>query len=99
MNPAWIVGCACAVFFCCTVLQASAAEHEAARAFSKQQRDRKLPPALEGVPLERLSSGALRLLDQNGDLIQWPGATRTSANALATDPSIVAGLDPRVGAN
>jgi len=49
-----------------------------------------------GFPIDRLSSGALVLLDQNGNLVQWPNARRPKISA---DPSITAGLDPRVGPN
>src|SRR5258708_32032963 len=38
-----------------------------------------------GFPVDRLSSGALVLLDQNGDLVQWPNARRPKISA---DPSI-----------
>ena len=41
--------------------------------------------------LERLSSGAIRSLDENGNLVDW-----SSANAIAA-PAVA--LDPRVGAN
>lgn len=60
-----------------------------------------MPRALENVPAERLSSGALRLLNRGGDLVQWPNATNktSAADAVASDPSVVAGLDPRVGVN
>ena len=46
------------------------------------------------LPLERLSCGGLMLLN-HGDLVQWP----STLNRKSTDPSIVAGLDPRVGLN
>src|SRR5882724_674554 len=49
-----------------------------------------------GLPVERLTSGALMLLDQNGSLVQWPNARRPKISA---DLSITAGLDPRVGPN
>ncbi|PWU08476.1 MAG: hypothetical protein C5B50_29485 [Verrucomicrobia bacterium] len=56
----------------------------------------KLPPHL---PLNRISSGLLMLLN-HGDLVQWPTNTGSTAYAhRSTDPSIVAGLDPRVGLN
>jgi hypothetical protein len=50
---------------------------------------------LFNLPLSRISSGKLMLLDHNGDLVQWP----TTAGHRSTDPSIIAGLDPRVGLN
>jgi len=46
------------------------------------------------LPLERLSCGGLMLLN-HGDLVQWPSIS----SQKSTDPSIVAGLDPRVGLN
>src|SRR5437764_2055979 len=88
-----------------------------------------LPKGLQTICPDHLSSGALRLLDQNGNLVQWPrGARRSSgdahsngfngriqsrtnagvevaahqptpAAAAASDPTILAGLDPRVGSN
>src|SRR5947207_10368346 len=48
-----------------------------------------------GLPLERLSSGKLMMLDRDGDLVQWPART----GHRSTDASIIAGLDPRVGLN
>ena len=56
-----------------------------------------LPAALQNVPLERLSSGALMLLDRNGNLVHppvWAGR----APALAA-PQVGVALDPRVGGN
>src|SRR6266480_2030977 len=47
------------------------------------------------LPLERLSSGKLMMLDRGGDLVQWPA----SIGHRSTDLSIIAGLDPRVGLN
>jgi hypothetical protein len=44
-----------------------------------------------GAMLERLSSGAIRSLDENGNLVDWSGA-----NAIAA-PDVA--LDPRVGGN
>src|SRR5690349_18794081 len=53
------------------------------------------------LPLNRLSSGRLMMLDHGGDLVQWPVANGPSStfNANATDLSILAALDPRVGLN
>lgn len=53
------------------------------------------------LPLNRVSSGLLMLLDRDGDLVRWPAANRSASGAQAnvTDPGIVAGLDPRVGLN
>jgi hypothetical protein len=53
------------------------------------------PAALQSVPLDRLSSGALSLLDRAGDLVQ-PAAT-TGRQTAATPASIV--LDLRVAPN
>lgn len=56
-----------------------------------------LPAALQNVPLERLSSGALMLLDRSGNLVHppvWAGR----APALAA-PQVGVALDPRVGGN
>ncbi|MBA2433115.1 MAG: exo-alpha-sialidase [Chthoniobacterales bacterium] len=44
-----------------------------------------------GTMLERLSSGAIRALDDNGNLIDWSAANPQGSAAV--------GLDPRVGAN
>src|SRR5262249_2706204 len=49
-----------------------------------------------GLPVKRLSSGALILLDQNGELVQWPEGRQPR---ISSDPSLNAGLDPRVGPN
>jgi hypothetical protein len=57
----------------------------------------RLPEALQQVPLEHLSSGALMLLDRGGDLVQ-PPPLRSNILRSIIEPSIVA-LDPRVGAN
>jgi hypothetical protein len=53
------------------------------------------------LPPDRVSSGLLMLLDHNGDLVRWPAANSSPSGveANATDPGIVAGLDPRVGLN
>ncbi len=57
--------------------------------------DRSLwPAALQNVPLERLSSGALSLLDRGGDLVR-PAASNTSVHA---ETAAVA-LDLRVAPN
>src|ERR1043165_8570736 len=88
-----------------------------------------LPKGLQTIRPDHLSPGALRLLDQNGNLVHWPvGARRSLAGAhsnafsgeinsrtnvavrlaapeptpvaaAASDPAILAGLDPRVGSN
>jgi hypothetical protein len=64
-----------------------------------------LPPALRQIPLERLSSGALMLLNRNNNLVHPPAAwsqrpitTQATAAPLATPtPGVV--LDLRVGSN
>ena len=65
----------------------------------------RLPQALQKVPLEHLSSGALMLLDRDGDLVEWPAASEAPATGLgpsletATAAATAVALDPRVGAN
>jgi hypothetical protein len=59
-----------------------------------------LPPALQNVPLEHLSSGALMLLDRNGNLVKSPSispARRSAASAAAAQTQVA--LDPRIGSN
>jgi hypothetical protein len=62
-------------------------------------RDR-LPAALQNVPLNRLSSGALMLLNQD-DLVQPPAAwfSRQSQTSQTNQIAALVALDPRVGAN
>ena len=63
----------------------------------------KLPPAIQNVPLERLSSGALMLLNRDDNLVappqllarQAPGATAAQTAAVALDPRV--GEDVRLG--
>ncbi|CAN5789304.1 hypothetical protein BH20VER1_BH20VER1_21360 [soil metagenome] len=69
------------------------------------ERDR-LPPALQDVPLERLSSGALFRLDRAGDLVEphaeWEARVEQTAarSATAAQPeNIAVALDLRVGPN
>jgi uncharacterized membrane protein YedE/YeeE len=61
----------------------------------------RLPRALQRVPLENLSSGALMLLDQGGDLVEWPAASSPKMRELAAAESAAASvaLDLRVGNN
>jgi hypothetical protein len=54
------------------------------------------PAALRNVPLERLSTGALMLLDQGGDLVQPPPITSSETQAAATTGVV---LDLRVAPN
>lgn len=62
-------------------------------------RDR-LPAALRNVPLNRLSSGALMLLNHD-DLVQPPAAwfSRQSQTSQSAQTAALVALDPRVGAN
>lgn len=62
-------------------------------------RDR-LPPALRNVPLNRLSSGALMLLNHD-DLVQPPAAwsARQAQTSQTNQTAVLVALDPRVGAN
>lgn len=57
------------------------------------------PAALRDVPLERLSSGALLLLDSGGDLVQPPANLQTRAETGSVSESAAVTLDLRVGAN
>src|SRR5436190_612886 len=54
-----------------------------------------LPAAVQQVPVEHLSSGALMLLDRGGNLVQAP---RSPLFHAIEAPAAVA-LDPRVGPN
>jgi hypothetical protein len=61
----------------------------------------RLPQALQQIQLEHLSSGALMLLDHNGDLVRPPvprASMKLTPEAAAVLAPAVA-LDPRVGAN
>ncbi len=62
-------------------------------------RDR-LPAALQNVPLRRLSSGALMLLNHD-DLVQPPAAwfARQPQTSQTNQAAALVALDPRVGAN
>src|SRR5689334_10894647 len=89
---------AIALFWCLGVASAATARGDETRRNSEELDRHRFPPALQKVPFEHLSSGALRLLDRNGDLIQWPGLRTDSGPGskgagLLGDPSIVAGLD------
>ena len=55
------------------------------------------PAALQKVPLERLSSGALMLLDRNGDLVR--PAAQTQSRAAQTEAAAPVTLDLRVAPN
>ncbi|MEO8045346.1 MAG: sialidase family protein [Spartobacteria bacterium] len=78
------------IFFCLTTLGATVA------APKLPPPDRSLwPAALQSVPLERLSSGALSLLDRGGDLVRPAAAANT---AIQAETAAVA-LDLRVAPN
>lgn len=63
----------------------------------------KLPPALQNVPLERLSSGALLRLDLDGNLVESEAAWTARVAAIKSSDfskrSAAVALDPRVGRN
>src|SRR5262245_42912345 len=61
----------------------------------------RLPHALRGRALDRLSSGALIMLDRDGDLVRWPASARReeTVQAAAASATIEAGLDARVRSN
>jgi hypothetical protein len=60
----------------------------------------RLPPALRQVRLEHLSSGALMLLNHDGDLVRPPAAwLARAADAAAIAALSEVALDPRVGSN
>jgi len=62
----------------------------------------RLPAALRGVPLDRLSSGALLRLDLDGDLVETPAAWSArvrSIRAARFEAAALMELDPRVGSN
>ena len=63
----------------------------------------KLPAALQNVPLERLSSGALLRLDVDGNLVEtesaWAARVAAIASAETQKRKAAVALDPRVGAN
>jgi hypothetical protein len=59
----------------------------------------RLPAALRGVPLERLSSGALWRLDRDGDIVRPSAAAEATANTDAVEQTQAVTLDPRVSAN
>jgi len=60
-----------------------------------------LPAALQNVRLDRLSSGALMLLDRGGDLVESPAASSPLAmsGSSSLDVDAAVALDPRVGTN
>jgi hypothetical protein len=58
----------------------------------------RLPEALAKVQFEHLSSGAIMLLDHNGDLVR-PPVRSTTVSALPAQQPLSVTLDPRVGPN
>ncbi|PYJ40314.1 MAG: hypothetical protein DME86_12560, partial [Verrucomicrobia bacterium] len=61
----------------------------------------KLPPNLRNLPLERLSSGALMLLNRDDNLVLPPRITTTAKGGTTTEEQVTGPvmLDPRVGPN
>jgi hypothetical protein len=61
----------------------------------------RLPSGLRDAPLNRLSTGALMMLDQGGDLVLPPRTANTAAETSSDVSAAAAGatLDPRVGPN
>ena len=63
----------------------------------------KLPAALQHLPLERLSSGALLRLDQDGNLVEthaaWSARVAAIESSTERRRAAAVALDPRVGAN
>ena len=60
-----------------------------------------LPLELQNAPLERVSSGGLMRLDQNGSIVRRSAAVAVPEKSANNDGAAAAGvaLDPRVGAN
>lgn len=58
-----------------------------------------LPTGLQGIPLDRLSSGGLSLLNSKANLIRPPAATSATQTRQPRVASIPVALDPRVGSN
>jgi hypothetical protein len=60
-----------------------------------------LPPALQRIPLEHLSSGALMLLNRNNNLVRPPTTWSQRSTTSGTSPEAPSGvaLDPRIGSN
>ena len=61
----------------------------------------KLPPNLRNLPLERLSSGALMLLNRDNNLVLPPRTAPTTKGGATTEKQAIEPtmLDPRVGPN
>ena len=88
----------CALLLCGALLITGIASGQQAQLVTRESFsiDRsRLPQALQQVRLEHLSSGALMLLDRNGDLVRPP----TISPGLAPEVVPNVTLDPRVGPN
>src|SRR5207248_10041914 len=61
----------------------------------------KLPPNLRNLPLDRLSSGALMLLNRDDNLVLPPRMKTTAKGGASTEEQVIqpVRLDPRVGPN
>jgi hypothetical protein len=59
----------------------------------------RLPAALRNVRLDHLSSGALMMLDRDGDLVRPPRSSKASTSSTVSPEAAGVALDPRVGAN
>lgn len=59
----------------------------------------RLPAGLRSAPLERLSSGALMMLDQGGDLVLPPRTIAAETSGDNSSSAATIALDPRVGPN
>ena len=59
----------------------------------------KLPPNLRNIPLERMSSGALMLLDRENNLVLPPRTETTAKGATVTEEAVTGpvALDLRIG--
>jgi hypothetical protein len=96
-----IAVCLLAVTFCLHAAgsQPSSGAYTARPAFDPNR----LPAALQDVPLDQLSSGALIRLDRDGDLVEspaaWAARTRQLLEEDARRAKPAVALDPRVGAN
>src|SRR5262249_55473750 len=84
------------------LLVASLAFAQSGQNPAKPPADRaKLPPNLRNLPLERLSSGALMLLNRDNNLVLPPRTQTTAKGAIITQEAVSApvALDLRIGPN
>ena len=83
--------------------KSAAAERRALASHRPTVDQSRLPAALQNVPLERLSSGALWRLDQGGDIVRPPdtadAALRDANEHDAAEQTQAVALDPRVSLN